>query len=213
MLLVIISVPVTAVTVVPPCPTLSRTYPAKEAAPSRIHATRNSRARIPRHGCINEANSNPLRGTHGPSWSRGESGGSVARGSRVNGLHCTFKRPSLLRLSPFRVLHYPRAVLRDYSAMTNECPVLRGSHTPSSTMSLICNNSSRELPTPRSRGNMLLIFIFRKTNWRRTRRINNGGEKRPGEVCVRWVYVTRVTKPLPQLSIISALWSFDGGKL
>lgn len=186
MLLVIISVPVTAVTVVPPRPTLSRTYPAKEAAPSRKHATRNSRARIPRHGCINEANSNPLRGTHDPSveCGRRESGGSVARGSRVNGLHCTFKRPSLLRLSPFRVLHYPHAVLRDYSAMTNECPVLRGSHPrPPCPLSAITPRS-RATHTPNS-GNILLTFIFRKTNWRRTRRINKAREKKPGEECAR----------------------------
>lgn len=135
--------------------------------------------------------------------------GRADRCAKVNGLHCTFKRSPLLWLSPFRVLHYPCAVLRDYSAMTNECPILCGSHPrPPCPLSAI---------TPRSRAthipdssNILLIFIFRKTNWRRIRRINNG--KKIDVRCqgrYSMAYMTRKTKPLFQLSVINALLSFE----
>lgn len=96
-------------------------------------------------------------------WSADEGERTAARESRVNGLHCTFKRFPPLRVSPFRVLHYPRAVPRDYSAMTNECPILRGSHPrPPCPLSAITPRS-RATHTPDS-SNILLIFIFRKTN-------------------------------------------------
>jgi len=117
------------------------------------------------------------RGTLDPRpWSADEGEWTATRGSRVNGLHCTFKRPPLLWLSPFRVLHYPRVVLcrspRLFSEMTNECPILRGSQPrPPCPLSAITPRS-RVTHTPDS-SNILLIFIFHKTNWRRTRRINS----------------------------------------
>lgn len=183
MLLVIISVPVTAVTVVPPCPTLSRTYPAKEAASSRIHATRNSHARIPRHSCINETNSNPLRGTHGSV--RGarteESGPRCARVEGKWSLHCTFKRPSLLCDShPFAYYTIP-PILRDYSAMTNEGPVLRGSHPrPPCSLSAI---TPRELPTPRATYSLLLSSVKQIDGGRSELTTER---KEVGRGCARW---------------------------
>jgi len=135
---------------------------------SFVYCTRNSS-----HACQGTATSMeriPVlrRGTLDPRpWSADEGEWTATRGSRVNGLHCTFKRPPLLRLSPFRVLHYPRVVLchspRLFSEMTNECPILHGSHPrPPCPLSAI---------TPRSRvthtldsSNILLIFIFHKTN-------------------------------------------------
>jgi len=194
-MLLVIAVPVVAVIVAPPSVSfnahprsiLSNVYLLKEALLSRT--LRNSRARtnIKIRGRIPIKwipTPPPLRDTFDPSekyrrrW--------ATRGSRVNGLHCTFKRPPPCCDShPFAY----RAVLRDYSAMTNECSILRGSHPRPPCVPLSAITPTHELSIPRRRSNTLLVFVFRKTNWRRTPRITTvgkGWKKKWSAVYVTW---------------------------
>lgn len=96
---------------------------------------------------------------------------TTTKESSVNGLHCTFKRPPSLWLSPFCMPCYPLApfstIIQRWQTSVPSC----GACTLVHHALLIYDNSSSRATHTTNLGNVLLIFVFRKTNCRKTLRI------------------------------------------
>lgn len=96
---------------------------------------------------------------------------TATKESRVNGLHCTFKRPPSLWLSPFCMPCYPlapfSAIIQRWQTSVPSC----GACTLVHHALLIYDNSSSRATHTTGLGNVLLIFVFRKTNCGKTLRI------------------------------------------
>lgn len=90
---------------------------------------------------------------------------------RVNGLHRTFKRPPSLWLSSFCMPCYPLApfstIIQRWQTSVPSC----GACTLVHHALLIYDNSSSRATHTTNLGNVLLIFVFRKTNCGKTLRI------------------------------------------
>lgn len=95
---------------------------------------------------------------------------TATKESRVNGLHCTFKRPPSLWLSPLCMPCYPlapfSAIIQRWQTSVPSCGARTLVHAP-----VIYDNSSSRATHTTDLGNVLLIFVFRKTNCGKTLRI------------------------------------------